>query len=160
MMTMLDRMGMKSATNLAQAIEAAKTTTLPRFLYALGIREVGEATAANLATHFGSLEALRVATIEQLIQVEDIGEVVAQHVAHFFAQPHNLEVIDALIAAGGRRSGSAAMTRTPIPTLTPKSARSARSADYHPDKILVSPARISRTEGFSKLKIQARPRKF
>lgn len=100
MMTMLDRMGMKSATNLALAIEAAKTTTLPRFLYALGIREVGEATAANLATHFGSLEALRVATIEQLIQVEDIGEVVAQHVAHFFAQPHNLEVIDALIAAG------------------------------------------------------------
>lgn len=100
MMTMLDRMGMKSATNLALAIEAAKTTTLPRFLYALGIREVGEATAANLATHFGSLEALRVATIEQLTQVEDIGEVVAQHVAHFFAQPHNLEVIDALIAAG------------------------------------------------------------
>ncbi|PWF62318.1 DNA ligase (NAD(+)) LigA [Shewanella sp. BC20] len=100
MMTMLDRMGMKSATNLALAIEAAKTTTLPRFLYALGIREVGEATAANLATHFGNLEALRVATIEQLIQVEDIGEVVAQHVAHFFAQPHNLEVIDALIAAG------------------------------------------------------------
>ncbi|MFV0597172.1 NAD-dependent DNA ligase LigA [Shewanella sp.] len=100
MMTMLDRMGMKSATNLALAIEAAKTTTLPRFLYALGIREVGEATAANLATHFGSLEALREATIEQLIQVEDIGEVVAQHVAHFFAQPHNLKVIDALIAAG------------------------------------------------------------
>lgn len=100
MMTMLDRMGMKSATNLALAIEAAKTTTLPRFLYALGIREVGEATAANLAAHFGSLDALRIATIEQLIEVEDIGEVVAQHVAHFFAQPHNLEVIDALIAAG------------------------------------------------------------
>lgn len=100
MMTMLDRMGMKSATNLAFAIEAAKTTTLPRFLYALGIREVGEATAANLAAHFGSLDGLRVATIEQLIEVEDIGEVVAQHVAHFFAQPHNLEVIDALLAAG------------------------------------------------------------
>ncbi|MCG9965341.1 NAD-dependent DNA ligase LigA [Shewanella cutis] len=100
MMTMLDRMGMKSATNLALAIEAAKTTTLPRFLYALGIREVGEATAANLAAHFDSLDALRIATIEQLIEVEDIGEVVAQHVAHFFAQPHNLEVIDALIAAG------------------------------------------------------------
>ncbi len=100
MMTMLDRMAMKSATNLALAIEAAKTTTLPRFLYALGIREVGEATAANLATHFGGLEALRVASIEQLVEVEDIGEVVAQHVAHFFAQPHNLEVIDALLAAG------------------------------------------------------------
>lgn len=100
MMTMLDRMGMKSATNLAAAIEAAKTTTLARFLYALGIREVGEATAANLAAHFASLDALRVATVEQLTAVEDVGVVVAQHVAHFFAQPHNLEVIDALIAAG------------------------------------------------------------
>lgn len=100
MMTMLDRMGMKSATNLAAAIEAAKTTTLARFLYALGIREVGEATAANLAAHFASLDALRVATVEQLTEVEDVGAVVAQHVAHFFAQPHNLEVIDALIAAG------------------------------------------------------------
>lgn len=100
MMTMLDRMGMKSATNLAAAIEAAKTTTLARFLYALGIREVGEATAANLAAHFTTLDALRSATVEQLIEVEDVGVVVAQHVAHFFAQPHNLEVIDALIAAG------------------------------------------------------------
>ncbi len=100
MMTMLDRMGMKSATNLAAAIEAAKTTTLARFLYGLGIREVGEATAANLAAHFASLDALRVATVEQLTEVEDVGAVVAQHVAHFFAQPHNLEVIDALVAAG------------------------------------------------------------
>ncbi|WP_415775014.1 NAD-dependent DNA ligase LigA [Shewanella oncorhynchi] len=100
MMTMLDRMGMKSATNLAAAIEAAKTTTLARFLYGLGIREVGEATAANLAAHFGSLDALRVASVEQLTEVEDVGAVVAQHVAHFFAQPHNLEVIDALVAAG------------------------------------------------------------
>lgn len=100
MMTMLDRMGMKSATNLAAAIEAAKTTTLARFLYGLGIREVGEATAANLAAHFASLDALREATVEQLTEVEDVGAVVAQHVAHFFAQPHNLEVIDALVAAG------------------------------------------------------------
>lgn len=100
MMTMLDRMGMKSATNLAAAIEAAKTTTLARFLYALGIREVGEATAANLAAHFTTLDALRNATLDQLIEVEDVGVVVAQHVAHFFAQPHNLDVIDALIAAG------------------------------------------------------------
>ncbi|MGL4834891.1 MAG: NAD-dependent DNA ligase LigA, partial [Shewanella sp.] len=100
MMTMLDRMAMKSATNLAAAIAAAKSTTFPRFLYALGIREVGEATAANLATHFGSLDALRSATLAQLTEVEDVGTVVAQHVAHFFAQPHNLEVIDALLAAG------------------------------------------------------------
>ncbi|CAM2980866.1 NAD-dependent DNA ligase LigA [Shewanella amazonensis] len=99
-LTMLERMGTKSATNLVAAIEEAKTTTLPKFLYALGIREVGEATAANLAKHFRSLEAIRDADVDALIQVEDVGTVVAQHVAHFFAQPHNLEVIDALIAAG------------------------------------------------------------
>lgn len=99
-LTMLERMGTKSATNLVAAIEEAKTTTLPKFLYALGIREVGEATAANLAKHFRSLEAIRDADVDALIQVEDVGTVVAQHVVHFFAQPHNLEVIDALIAAG------------------------------------------------------------
>jgi DNA ligase (NAD+) len=100
MITMLERMAMKSATKLVAAIEAAKRTTLPRFLYALGIREVGEATAANLARHFGSLDSLKQASVEQLIEVEDVGTVVAQHVAHFFAQPHNLEVVDKLIAAG------------------------------------------------------------
>ena len=100
MITMLDRMAMKSATNLVAAINDAKTTTLARFLYALGIREVGEATAANLANHFASLDALKTATVEQLIEVEDVGTVVAQHLAHFFAQPHNIEVIDNLIAAG------------------------------------------------------------
>ncbi|QYK06758.1 NAD-dependent DNA ligase LigA [Shewanella zhangzhouensis] len=99
-LTMLERMGTKSATNLMAAIEEAKTTTLPKFLYALGIREVGEATAANLAKHFLSLDAIRVADVDALMQVEDVGTVVAQHVAHFFAQPHNLEVIDALINAG------------------------------------------------------------
>ncbi|WP_258405495.1 NAD-dependent DNA ligase LigA [Shewanella sp. FJAT-52076] len=99
-LTMLERMGTKSATNLMAAIEEAKTTTLPKFLYALGIREVGEATAANLAKHFLSLDAIRKADVDALMQVEDVGTVVAQHVAHFFAQPHNLEVIDALINAG------------------------------------------------------------
>ncbi|MCL2919804.1 NAD-dependent DNA ligase LigA [Shewanella litorisediminis] len=99
-LTMLERMGTKSATNLVAAIEEAKTTTLPKFLYALGIREVGEATAANLAKHFLTLDAIKDADVDALMQVEDVGTVVAQHVAHFFAQPHNLEVIDALIAAG------------------------------------------------------------
>ncbi|OXR99957.1 NAD-dependent DNA ligase LigA [Shewanella algae] len=99
-LTMLERMGLKSATNLVQAIEAAKQTTLAKFLYALGIREVGESTAANLARHFKELDALKQASVEQLIEVEDVGTIVAQHVAHFFAQPHNLEVIDKLLAAG------------------------------------------------------------
>ncbi|WP_345866468.1 NAD-dependent DNA ligase LigA [Shewanella algae] len=99
-LTMLERMGLKSATNLVQAIEAAKQTTLAKFLYALGIREVGESTAANLARHFKELDALKQASVEQLIEVEDVGAIVAQHVAHFFAQPHNLEVIDKLLVAG------------------------------------------------------------
>ena len=99
-LTMLERMGLKSATNLVQAIEAAKQTTLAKFLYALGIREVGESTAANLARHFKELDALKQANVEQLIEVEDVGTIGAQHVAHFFAQPHNLEVIDKLLAAG------------------------------------------------------------
>ncbi len=66
-LTMLERMGLKSATNLVQAIEAAKTTTLAKFLYALGIREVGESTAANLARHFKELDALKQANVEPLI---------------------------------------------------------------------------------------------
>ncbi|MCF1440088.1 MAG: helix-hairpin-helix domain-containing protein, partial [Shewanella sp.] len=100
MLTMLERMGMKSANNLVAALTASKQTTLPRFLYALGIREVGEATAANLANHFKTLEALREASVEQLIRVEDVGAVVAQHVVSFFEQPHNNEVIDKLLDAG------------------------------------------------------------
>ncbi|QSX39501.1 NAD-dependent DNA ligase LigA [Shewanella cyperi] len=100
MLTMLERMGMKSATKLVEAIGQARQTSLPRFLYALGIREVGEATAANLARHFLTLEAIQAADVDALMQVEDVGEVVARHVAHFFAQPHNLEVIDKLLAAG------------------------------------------------------------
>ena len=98
--TMLDRMGMKSATNLVNALQAAKQTTLAKFLYSLGIREVGEATAANLANHFKELDKVRQADHDALIEVEDVGSVVAQHIVHFFAQEHNNEVVDALIAAG------------------------------------------------------------
>ena len=98
--TMLDRMGLKSATNLVAAIEVAKKTTFSRFLYALGIREVGEATAANLANYFKSLDKLKAANAEEFIKVDDVGTIVAQHLTHFFAQPHNVEVVDSLIEAG------------------------------------------------------------
>lgn len=96
----LDRMGRKSAENLVAAIETSKQTTLPRFIYSLGIRHVGEATARDLAAHFGDIYALEKATVEQLLTVNDVGPVVAQSIARFFAEPHNQEVISALLAAG------------------------------------------------------------
>lgn len=98
--TMLDRMAMKSATNIVAAIKEAKTTTLARFLYSLGIREVGEATAANLAQHFADFERIRSASVEQLLEVSDVGAIVAKHINQFFAQPHNIEVIEQLLGAG------------------------------------------------------------
>jgi len=99
-MTMLERMGMKSATKLVAAIEVSKLTTFARFLYALGIREVGEATAANLARHFKHLDVLIAADNDEFIKVDDVGVIVAKNLTYFFSQPHNLEVVDALIAAG------------------------------------------------------------
>ena len=84
-MTMLERMGMKSATKLVAAIDVAKETTFARFLYALGIREVGEATAANLAAYFKTLDSLKAATAEEFIKVDDVGAIVAAHLAHFLA---------------------------------------------------------------------------
>ncbi|NRD74346.1 NAD-dependent DNA ligase LigA [Shewanella sp. VB17] len=98
--TMLDRMAMKSATNLVTAIEVAKTTTFNRFLYGLGIREVGEATAANLANYFKTLDKLKVADAATFMKVDDVGVIVAQNLTHFFAQPHNLAVVDSLVEAG------------------------------------------------------------
>ena len=98
----LERMGAKSAANLVAALERSKSTTLARFLYALGIRDVGEATAAALAEHFGSLEALQEATVEEIQQTPDVGPVVAAHVRHFFEQEHNRDVIAALRAHGVR----------------------------------------------------------
>ncbi|MCV5342000.1 helix-hairpin-helix domain-containing protein, partial [Escherichia coli] len=88
-LTVLDRMGPKSAQNIVNALEKSKETTLPRFLYSLGIREVGEATAANLAMHFKTLGAIQNATEEQLIEVQDIGAVVAQHITTFFSEEQN-----------------------------------------------------------------------
>ena len=96
----LERMGKKSAQNLLDAIERSKHTTLARFLYALGIREVGEATATTLARHFGSLERIMNASEEELMEVPDVGPVVAQQIRAFFRQEHNREVIDKLKKAG------------------------------------------------------------
>lgn len=96
----LERMAEKSALKLLKAIDDSKKSTLPRFIYALGIREVGEATALNLANHFGSLQALQHATLEQLLQVNDVGTVVAEHLRGFFDEPHNQQVIEALCQAG------------------------------------------------------------
>jgi DNA ligase (NAD+) len=96
----LDRMGEKSAENLVKAIDNSRHTTLPRFLFALGIRHVGEATARELAKHFGELDPILDASTEALAGVPDVGPIVAASVALFFAQPHNREVIAALRAAG------------------------------------------------------------
>jgi DNA ligase (NAD+) len=96
----LERMAEKSATNLLKAIENSKNISLQRFIYALGVREVGEATALALAKHFGTLQGIMKADIGALIQVPDIGEVMAQHIVAFFAEEHNLSVIEALLNAG------------------------------------------------------------
>jgi DNA ligase (NAD+) len=96
----LERMADKSANNLLAALQASKQATLPRFLFGLGIRHVGEATAKDLARHFGGLDAIMAATPEQLLQVPDVGPVVAQSIHTFFAQAHNREVVDQLRACG------------------------------------------------------------
>jgi DNA ligase (NAD+) len=93
----LDRMGKKSAANLVAAIERSRDTTLARFLYALGIRDVGEATALALATHFGDMDSLRAADEERLQEVPDVGPVVARQITSFFAETHNQEVLDGLV---------------------------------------------------------------
>ena len=96
----LDRMADKSAQNLIDALQKSKHTTLTRFLFALGIRHVGEATAKDLARHFGTLDAVMAADVDQLAQVPDVGPVVAESIRTFFAQPHNREVVEQLRAAG------------------------------------------------------------
>ena len=99
-LTVLERMGPKSAQNIVNALDKSKLTTLPRFLYSLGIREVGEATAANLAQHFKTLEAIQVATEEQLIEVQDIGVIVAKHITTFFGEEQNQAVVKDLLEQG------------------------------------------------------------
>ncbi|HET9680132.1 MAG TPA: NAD-dependent DNA ligase LigA, partial [Gammaproteobacteria bacterium] len=96
----LERMAEKSAANLLKSLETSKKTTLPRFLYALGIREVGEATAQALAAHFGTLDAVMEASGDELTRVPDVGPVVAQHIAAFFEETHNRQIIESLQQAG------------------------------------------------------------
>lgn len=96
----LERMAQKSATNLIHAIQASRETSLPRFIYALGIREVGEATALSLANQFRSIDALMAAQIETLIQVPDVGPIVAERIRGFFDDSQNQQVVRALLAAG------------------------------------------------------------
>ena len=96
----LERMAEKSARNLVDALEKSKTTTLPRFLFALGIRHVGETTAKDLARHFGAMDRLMDARLEELLEVRDVGPIVAQSIRTFFDQPHNREVVEQLRAAG------------------------------------------------------------
>ncbi len=99
-LAVLDRMGEKSAANLVAGLRKSRQATLPRFLYALGIRQIGETTAKDLARHFGSLDRIMDASVDQLLQVHDVGPIVAQSLRTFFDQPHNREVVEQLRAAG------------------------------------------------------------
>jgi DNA ligase (NAD+) len=96
----LERMAQKSASNLVAAIDVSKQTTLAKFLYALGIREVGEATAQTLANSFGAIEIIAQSSVEELLEIDDIGPVVARHIVNFFRNPDNLSIIEALRNAG------------------------------------------------------------
>jgi DNA ligase (NAD+) len=111
----LERMAEKSAQNLLAALEKSKRTTLPRFLFGLGIRHVGEATAKDLARHFGSLDAIMDASAEQLLEVADVGPVVAESIHTFFQQPHNREVVEQLRACGVTWEDGEPAARAPKP---------------------------------------------
>jgi DNA ligase (NAD+) len=113
----LDRMADKSAKNLLEALEKSKQTTLPRFLFGLGIRHVGEATAKELARHFGKLDAIMDASVEQLQAVADVGPIVAQSLRTFFDQPHNREVVEQLRACGLTWAEGEPAEQTPKPLL-------------------------------------------
>jgi DNA ligase (NAD+) len=135
----LERMAQKSASNVVAAIAKSRSTTLARFIYALGIRNVGETTAKDLARYFGNLEQLMAADAESLQQVPDVGPVVAQSIADFFAERHNREVIEQLRAAGvqwqegngaqqanlssGRISGRTFVLTGALPDLTREEAK-------------------------------------
>lgn len=134
----LERMGEKSADNLIHAIHQAKQTTLARFIYALGIRHVGQATATELARHFGQLKLLITASVDDLLKINDIGPVVAQSIVNFFAESHNLTVIQQMQEAGvtwpehaqeenmrftGKLSGKTFVLTGTLPTLTREQAK-------------------------------------
>ncbi|MFZ3116979.1 MAG: NAD-dependent DNA ligase LigA [Variovorax sp.] len=111
----LDRMADKSAANIVAALEKSKQTTLPRFLFGLGIRHVGESTAKDLAKHFGKLDAIMGATEAELLEVNDVGPVVATSLRTFFDQPHNREVVEQLRASGVTWEEGEPAARTPRP---------------------------------------------
>ena len=111
----MDRMGEKSAQNLLEALDRSRQTTLPRFLFGLGIRHVGEATAKELARHFGQLQAIMDASEDALLQVADIGPVVAHSLHTFFAQPHHREVVQQLREAGVQWAEGEALAPTEMP---------------------------------------------
>jgi DNA ligase (NAD+) len=115
MLTQLERMATKSAQNLLDALEKSKQTALPRFLFALGIREVGEATALAIANYFGDLDVIMNTDLEALQRVPDVGPVVAEHVVDFFATERNREVIQRLRAAGVRWPVIAVRSRENLP---------------------------------------------
>ena len=110
----IEKMGEKSAQNLIDAIEASKKTTLARFIYGLGIRGVGETTARMLANTFQTLDALKAADVEALKKTPDIGDITAEWIADFFQAPHNIEVLDRLLAAGIHWDAPTAPTRQPL----------------------------------------------
>ena len=143
----LERMAEKSALKLLQAIERAKQTTLARFIYALGIRDVGEATALNLAAHFRNLPALQQAPLEQLLQVADVGTVVASRLLHFFQEPHNQQVVAALQQAGVQWPDLAEKAQTAEPlagqTLVLTGTLTAMGRDEAKDKLQQLGAKVS-----------------
>jgi DNA ligase (NAD+) len=113
----LDRMAEKSAQNVLDALQKSKTTTLARFIYALGIRHVGEATAKELARHFGGIDKLLTASEEQLLEVADIGPVVASSIRAFFNDPINVELVEQLRAVGVH--WPEAKVSMPVPSIWP-----------------------------------------
>jgi len=138
----LERMADKSAGNIVAAIETSKSTTLARFIFGLGIRHVGEATAKDLAAHFGSLDALLAADEKALLEVRDVGPVLAASIAGFFAEPHNREGIEQLRAAGvrwpegppqraaaGALAGSTFVLTGTLPTLSRDTAKAMIEAE-------------------------------
>ncbi|MFN6971658.1 MAG: NAD-dependent DNA ligase LigA [Rheinheimera sp.] len=143
----LERMGEKSALKLLQAIEAAKHTTLPRFIYALGIRDVGEATALNLSQHFRSLPALQGAGLEKLLEVADVGSVVAGRLLHFFQDAHQQQVIADLLQVGLHWPEIAAKAQTAQPligqTLVLTGTLTAMGRDEAKDKLQQLGAKVA-----------------
>ncbi|MDO9151029.1 MAG: NAD-dependent DNA ligase LigA [Methylotenera sp.] len=132
----LERMAEKSAQNILDALNASKETTLARFIYALGMRNVGEATAKDLAKHFGNLSALMNASIETLLEVNDVGPIVAESIKNFFSEEHNKSVINALLIAGlhwtetdgqqqatGKLSGKTFVLTGTLPTMSRDDAK-------------------------------------